>query len=174
MSAKSKTAEEARIAAEAEAEVLEDTRFRKVGGGEFFKFEKGGDRVLGHYMGYTFQDIKSGRETVSVPKYIVMPEGEIDPVEFLGSYALVEFFSRVPMGALVRVTYTGKKEKTASNFFVKQFDVELAHEWEMLAPVKTNIAALPEPLAPKNLDPETGELFGLGVLGLGEKEAIDV
>lgn len=156
-----------------------DSRFFKVGGGEFFKFEDAGDVVTGVYLGYTFTELKQGKETVSVPKYIVGQEDGAAPVEFLGNYALVEFFGRVPLGALVKVVYTGEKEKTASGFMVKKFIPMLGNGFELLAPVQTEVAqralnsgevgATPSGLVEKS----TGEIVEMAHVNTDDSYATD-
>jgi hypothetical protein len=73
------------------------------GGGEKFKFEKEGDTLEGHYMGSSLIEIQ-GKEVVK--HTFKTATGILSP---LGSADLNQKLEEVPVGALTRCTYLGKK-----------------------------------------------------------------
>ena len=115
--------------------------------GMFAKFESEGDMVEGAYDGFSFIEQKSG----PVPKYLLL--GDDGAVAFLGTLQIIEALQRVPLGAWVRIVYTGIMEKTA-NFRVKIFDISVEEGTELLpALTPARVAQLPAAV-----DPETGEI----------------
>jgi len=82
----------------------------------FVQFDDIGDDVEGRLTAVDYVEMKTG----ACPKY-TLDTGE-EMVSFLGTVQMVEAFSKVRYGTMVRVEYTGEV-KTGQGFKVKEFNV---------------------------------------------------